>query len=43
MKGGENKESRESKKQSLKGVEGHLWKPRQIEKPNNEGHEELTR
>ena len=24
-------------------VEGHLWKPRQIEKPNNEGHKELTR
>ena len=24
-------------------VEGRLWKPKQIEKPNNEGHEELTR
>ena len=24
-------------------VEGHLWKPRQTEKPNNEGYKELTR
>ena len=24
-------------------VEGHLWKPRQTEKPNNEGYKKLTR
>jgi len=27
----------------LESVEGHLWKPRQTAKPNNEGHKELTR